>query len=103
MTSTQNTEFSIYDIRCKDLLDDEEIHFGVNELRNDWNFSFNAFRSFWCFGFRYARTRKMEGFKGFENHQMIDVGIGVIILIIIIGAIVVATRKKSEPQSYKDV
>jgi len=26
---------SIYDIRCKDLLDDEEIHFGVIELRND--------------------------------------------------------------------
>ena len=103
MTSTKTTEFSIYDIRCKDLLDDEEIHFGVNELRNDWNFSFNSFRSFWCYGFRYAHTRKKEGFKGFENHQMIDVGIGVIILIIIIGAIVAATRKKSEPQSYKDV
>ena len=38
-----------------------------------------------------------------DDVQMIDVGIGVIILIIIIGAIVVATRKKSEPQSYKDV
>jgi len=25
--STQNTEFSIYDIRCKDLLDEEEIRF----------------------------------------------------------------------------
>jgi len=35
MTSTKTTEFSIYNIRCKDLLDDEEIHFGVNELRND--------------------------------------------------------------------
>ncbi len=34
---------------------------------------------------------------------MIDVGIGVIILIIIIAGIVAATRKKSEPQSYKDV
>ena len=26
-TSTQNTKFSIYDIRCKDLLDEEEIRF----------------------------------------------------------------------------
>jgi len=33
--SSQNIKFSIFDIRCKDLLDDEEIHFGVNELRND--------------------------------------------------------------------
>jgi len=33
--SNINTEFLIYDIRCKDLLDKEEIHFGVNELRND--------------------------------------------------------------------
>jgi len=38
-----------------------------------------------------------------DDVQMIDVGIGVIILIIIIAVIVVATRKKSEPQSYKDV
>ena len=38
-----------------------------------------------------------------DDDQMINIGIGVIILIIIIGAIVAATRKKSEPQSYKDV
>jgi hypothetical protein len=38
-----------------------------------------------------------------DDDQMINIGIGVIILIIIIAGIVVATRKKSEPQSYKDV
>jgi hypothetical protein len=38
-----------------------------------------------------------------DDDQMINIGIGVIILIIIIAGIVVATRKKSEPHSYKDV
>ncbi len=34
MLSTQNTKFSIYDIRCKDLLDDDEIRFAgiINEV-----------------------------------------------------------------------
>jgi len=35
MMSIQNTKFSIYDIRCKELLEKEEIHFGVIELRHD--------------------------------------------------------------------
>jgi len=36
MMSTQNTKFSIYDIRCKDLLDDEEIRFAgiIDEAGN---------------------------------------------------------------------
>ncbi len=36
-----------------------------------------------------------------DDEYMTDVGIGVIILIIIIAGIVVATRKKSKPGSYK--
>jgi len=33
MMSNQNTKFQIYDIRCKDLLDDDEIRFAgiINE------------------------------------------------------------------------
>jgi len=63
--SIQNTKFSIYDIRCKDLLEKEEIHFGVIELRHDRNFSFNSFWFFWRYGYRYESTRKNQGFKGF--------------------------------------
>jgi len=36
MMNNQNTKFQIYDIRCKDLLDDEEIRFAgiINEAGN---------------------------------------------------------------------